>query len=100
MPKADLNKEIKDHLDYYNTGNMKKIIRACEKLRKNPDYRVACNAILAAVYCGGRPQSEVFSLTVDQLDLENKVIELYPQIGKIINFIRLQNGCSNGFRPF
>ena len=74
MPKADLNKEIKDHLDYYNTGNMKKIIRACEKLRKNPDYRVACNAILAAVYCGGRPQSEVFSLTVDQLDLENKVI--------------------------
>ena len=74
MPKAELNEEIKDHLDYYNTANMKKLIKACEKLRKNPDYRVACNGILAALYCGGRPQSEVFNLTVDQIDLENKVI--------------------------
>jgi integrase len=74
MPKHELNEEIKDHLDYYNTANMKKIIRAAEKLRKNPEYRVACNGILAALYCGGRPQSEVFNLTVDQIDLENKVI--------------------------
>ena len=74
MPKAELNEEIKDHLDYYNTANMKKIIKACEKLRKNPDKRVACNAILAALYCGGRPQSEVFNLTVDQIDLDKKVI--------------------------
>lgn len=74
MPKAELNEEVKDHLDYYNTANMKKIIKACEKLRKNPDKRVACNAILAALYCGGRPQSEVFNLTVDQIDLDKKVI--------------------------
>ena len=74
MPRAELNEEVKDHLDYYNTANMKKIIKACEKLRKNPDKRVACNAILAALYCGGRPQSEVFNLTVDQIDLDKKVI--------------------------
>jgi site-specific recombinase XerD len=74
IPKKQLNEEIKDHLDYYSTANMKKIIRACEKLRKQPDKRVACNAILAALYCGGRPQSEVFNLTVDQIDLDKKVI--------------------------
>tara|TARA_R100000687_G_scaffold82658_2_gene82790 strand:- start:193 stop:1539 length:1347 start_codon:yes stop_codon:yes gene_type:complete len=74
MPKNELNDEAKDHLDYYNTANMKKVIKACEKLRKQPDKRVACNAILAALYCGGRPQSEVFNLTVGQLDLENKLI--------------------------
>ena len=74
IPKKDLNEEIKDHLDYYNTANMKKIVKACEKMRKNPDKRVACNAILAALYCGGRPQSEVFNLTVDQIDLDKKLI--------------------------
>ena len=74
IPKNELNEEIKDHLDYYNTAHMKKIIKACEKLRKNPDKRVACNAILAALYCGGRPQSEVFNLTVDQIDLDKKLI--------------------------
>ena len=74
IPKKQLNEEIKDHLDYYSTANMKKIIRACEKLRKQPDKRVACNAILTALYCGGRPQSEVFNLTVDQIDLDKKVI--------------------------
>ena len=36
MSKNELNEEIKDHLDYYSTVNMKKIIRAAEKLRKNP----------------------------------------------------------------
>ena len=74
ISKKDLNEEIKDHLDYYNTANMKKIVKACEKMRKNPDKRVACNAILAALYCGGRPQSEVFNLTVDQIDLDKKLI--------------------------
>ena len=74
IPKNQLNEEIKDHLDYYNTAHMKKIIKACEKLRKNPDIRVPCNAILAALYCGGRPQSEVFNLTVDQIDLDKKLI--------------------------
>ena len=74
IPKNELNEEIKDHLDYYNTANMKKIIKACEKLRKQPDKRVACNAILASLYCGGRPPSEVFNLTVDQIDLGKKVI--------------------------
>ena len=74
IPKKELNEEIKDHLDYYNTAHMKKIIKACEKLRKNPAKRVGCNAILAALYCGGRPQSEVFNLTVDQIDLDKKLI--------------------------
>ena len=72
--KKNLNEEIKDHLDYYSTVNMKKIIVAAEKLRKQPDKRVACNAIIAALFCGGRPQSEVFNLTVDQIDLDKKLI--------------------------
>jgi integrase len=72
--KKDLNEEIKDHLDYYSTVHMKKIIKAAEKLRKNPAKRVGCNGIIAALYCGGRPQSEVFNLTVDQIDLDKKLI--------------------------
>ncbi|MBC8298358.1 MAG: site-specific integrase [Pelagibacterales bacterium] len=74
IPKNELNEEMKDHLDYYSTANMKKLIKAAEKLRKQPDKRVACNGILAALYCGGRPPSEAFNLTVDQLDLEKKLI--------------------------
>ena len=74
IAKNDLNEEIKDHLDYYNTANMKKLIKAAEKLRKNPAKRVGCNGILAALYCGGRPPSEAFNLTVDQIDLDKKLI--------------------------
>jgi len=74
ISKNELNEEIKDHLDYYGTAHMKRIIKAAEKLRKKPDKRVACNGILAALYCGGRPQSEAFNLTVDQIDLDKKLI--------------------------
>ena len=74
IPKNELNEEMKDHLDYYSTANMKKLIKVAEKLRKNPAKRVGCNGILAALYCGGRPPSEAFNLTVDQLDLEKKLI--------------------------
>ena len=74
ISKKKLNKEIKDHLDYYSTASMFKIIAAAKKLRKIPRKRVACNAILAALYCGGRPQSEVFNLTIDQIDLDKKLI--------------------------
>jgi len=73
MRKKDLNEEIKDHLDYYSTASMIKIIKAAEKLRKIPAKRVGCNGILAALYCGGRPPSEVFNLTVDQIDLDKKL---------------------------
>jgi len=74
IPKNELNEEMKDHLDYYNTANMKKLIKAAEKLRKQPAKRVGCNGILAALYCGGRPPSEAFNLTVDQIDLDKKLI--------------------------
>ena len=74
ISKNKLNAEIKDHLDYYSSASMFKIITAAKKLRKNPTKRVACNAILAALYCGGRPQSECFNLTIDQYDLDKKLI--------------------------
>tara|TARA_R110002020_G_scaffold277976_1_gene493390 strand:- start:6537 stop:7865 length:1329 start_codon:yes stop_codon:yes gene_type:complete len=74
MPKKELNVEEKDHYDYYNTKAMKKLITQLIKFRKKPEFRVPCNAILAALYCGGRPQSEVFNLTIDQIDLDKKLI--------------------------
>ena len=74
IPKHELNEEMKDHLDYYSTAHMKKLIKAAEKLRKNPTKRVGCNGILTALYCGGRPPSEVFNLTVDQIDLDKKLV--------------------------
>ena len=72
--KKNLNKEIKDHHDYYSTANMNKLIAAALKLSKQHDKRTGCYAILASLFCGGRPQSEVFNLTVDQIDLKNMVI--------------------------
>ena len=78
LSKKNMNVEMQDHHDYFSTDNMMKIIAAAEKLSKQPQYRVACYAILAALYCGGRPQSEVFNLTVDQIDLVNKTIH-YPK---------------------
>jgi len=75
MFKGNYNAEIKDHTDYYSTAYMHKLIAVALKLAKRlPDIRVACYAILAALLCGGRPQSEVFNLTVDQIDLKNKCI--------------------------
>ena len=74
MPKKDLNEELKDHLDYYSTVSMKKLIAAAEKLSKQKEKRVGCLAIMASLYCGGRPQSEVFNLAVDQIDLDKKLI--------------------------
>ena len=72
--KDHLNDEIKDHNDYYSTAKMNKIIMAGLKMAKQHDKRVACYAIVAALLCGGRPQSEVFNLKVDQIDLKNKCI--------------------------
>ncbi len=68
------SEEEKDHLDFYNTEDMKKIIAAAEKLAKVKNNRVACYGILAALYCGGRPHSEVFNLTWDQIIWDRKVI--------------------------
>jgi integrase len=72
--KKQLVAEIQDHHDYYNTMNMNKLIAAALKLSKQHDKRTGCYAILASLFCGGRPQSEVFNLTTDQIDLENKCI--------------------------
>ena len=72
--KENYNAEIKDHSDYYSTTKMHKLIAAALKLSKQHDKRVACYGIVAALLCGGRPQSEVFNLTVDQIDIENKCI--------------------------
>jgi len=72
--KDEFNTEIQDHDDYFNTEQMKSIIAACLKLAKHLEIRVACYGILAALLCGGRPQSEVFNLTVDQIDIKNKCI--------------------------
>ena len=72
--KENFNDEIQDHTDYYSTSNMNKIIAAGLKLSKNSEKRVACYGIVAALLCGGRPQSEVFNLTTDMIDLKNKVI--------------------------
>jgi len=68
------SEEEKDHLDFYNTADMKSIIAAAEKLAKVKNNRVACYGILAALYCGGRPHSEVFNLTWDQIVWDRKVI--------------------------
>ena len=72
--KENYNAEIKDHSDYYSTSNMHKLIAAGLKLSKQHDKRVACYGIVAALLCGGRPPSEIFNLTVDQIDIENKCI--------------------------
>lgn len=72
--KQKLNKEIQDHHDYYSTKSMNKIIAAALKISKVHSKRVGCFAILASLFCGGRPPSEVFNVTVDQVDLKNKVI--------------------------
>ena len=72
--KENYNAEEKDHTDYYSTANMHKLIVAGLKLSKQHDKRVACYGIVAALLCGGRPQSEIFNLTVDQIDIENKCI--------------------------
>ena len=69
-----LNEEISDHLDYYSTDKMNKIIAATLKKSKVHSKRVACFAILASLFCGGRPQSEVMNLTTDMIDLKNKCI--------------------------
>jgi len=53
---------------------MNKIIAAALKISKVHSKRVGCFAILASLFCGGRPPSEVFNVTVDQVDLKNKVI--------------------------
>jgi len=66
--------EEKDHLDFYSTADMKKIIAAAEKLAKVKNNRVATYGILAALYCGGRPQSEVFNLTWDQIIWDRKAV--------------------------
>ena len=68
------SEEEKDHLDFYNTADMKKIIAAAEKLAKVKNNRVACYGILAALYCGGRPHSEVFNLIWDQIKWDSKII--------------------------
>ena len=72
--KNKLNEEISDHLDYYSSDDMNKLIAAALKLSKKHDKRVGCFSILASLFCGGRPQSEVFNLTVDQIDIKNKCI--------------------------
>ena len=72
--RKEKNPEVVDHHDFFSSVNMFKIITAIKKLRKKATLRVACNAILAALYCGGRPQSEVFSLKIGQIDFENKCI--------------------------
>jgi len=61
--KKQLVAEIQNHHDYYNAMNMNKLIAAALKLSKQHDKRTGCYAILASLFCGGRPQSEVFNLT-------------------------------------
>ena len=72
--KGNYNAEEKDHSDYYGSADMHKIILAALKLSKKHEKRVACYGILASLLCGGRPQSEIFNLTVDQIDIKNKCI--------------------------
>jgi len=74
MFKGNYNAEIKDHSDYYSSADMHKLILATLKLSKKHEKRVACYGILASLLCGGRPQSEIFNLTVDQIDIKNKCI--------------------------
>lgn len=69
------NEEEKDHLDFYSSKSMAKIIAAALKLSKDWKKRVVCYAILAALYCGGRCKSEVFNLTWSQIDFEKKLIK-------------------------
>ena len=69
------NEEEKDHLDFYSSDGMKKIVAAAMKLSKEPYKRVACYGILAALYCGGRIKSEVFNLTWSQINFEKKLIK-------------------------
>ena len=69
------NEEEKDHLDFYSSGSMKKIITAAIKLSKHPYKKVVCYGILAALYCGGRIKSEVFNLTWDQINWDKKLIK-------------------------
>ena len=74
MFKGNYNAEIKDHSDYYSSADMHSLILAALKLSKKHEKRVACYGILASLLCGGRPQSEIFNLTVDQIDIKNKCI--------------------------
>ena len=74
MFKGNYNAEIKDHSDYYSSADMHKLILTTLKLSKKHEKRVACYGILASLLCGGRPQSEIFNLTVDQIDIKNKCI--------------------------
>jgi len=69
------NEEEKDHLDFYSSSNMAKIISAALKLSKKYNKRVACYGILAALYCGGRIKSEVFNLTWSQIHFDKKLIK-------------------------
>ena len=69
------NEEEKDHLDFYSSASMKKIIATAMKLSKEPYKRVACYGILAALFCGGRVKNEVFNLTWDQINLDKKLIK-------------------------
>jgi len=45
-------------------------------LSKHHNKRTGYYAIFASLFCGGRPQSKVFSLTADQIDLKNMLIHL------------------------
>ena len=69
------NEEEKDHLDFYSSKSMTKIIAAALKLSKDQDKRVACYGVLAALYCGGRIKSEVFNLTWSQIHFDKKLIK-------------------------
>ena len=68
------SEEEKDHLDFYSSADMMKIIAAIYKLAKVLKNRVATYGILAALLCGGRARSEVFNLTWDQIIWDRKVI--------------------------
>ena len=69
------NEEEKDHWDYYSSTGMEKIIASCNKFAKNFKFKVACYAILAALFCGGRAKSEVFNLTWSQIKWDKKHIK-------------------------
>ena len=72
--KKDLNTEIKDHYDYFKPSLVPDIVAAFDKEGKQYRNKVACAGLKAALLCGGRYQTEVFNLTVNQIDLENKTI--------------------------
>jgi len=76
--KKQFNQEFEDHLDFYNSKDMEKIIAATEKLSKNRRFRVPCFGILAALFCGGRPMDEVFNISWDMVKWGRKVIQ-YPK---------------------